>query len=179
MRLRIPHYTAQVLKVLQAQLDLDVLSAGAEVGVASGSTSMALLKVFPRLTLYMVDKYKLGELRQDLNECMLLAKQKTEFARERRVMLVTHSVEAARMVPDELDFVFVDANHYYPYVMRDLQAWAPKLRKGGILIGHDYNAPHEYRQNRWGVKAAVDDFVAEKEWELNIESHLIWWCHAE
>lgn len=50
------------------------------------------------------------------------------------------SVEAAAQYPDEsLDFVFLDADHSYEAVKADIAAWWPKVKKGGIMGGHDYN----------------------------------------
>jgi predicted O-methyltransferase YrrM len=52
-----------------------------------------------------------------------------------------------------LDFVFIDATHTYDAVSRDIAAWWPKVKPGGLLAGHDYiHFP--------GVRAAVNDFVA-------------------
>lgn len=49
------------------------------------------------------------------------------------------SWEAASTYPDEsLDFVFIDAGHDYASVAKDLIAWLPKVKKTGILSGHDY-----------------------------------------
>lgn len=49
------------------------------------------------------------------------------------------SVDAAIMYQDEsLDFVFIDANHDFKNVFADITAWFPKVRKGGVLAGHDY-----------------------------------------
>jgi hypothetical protein len=49
------------------------------------------------------------------------------------------SVEAAKAIPDRsLDFVYIDANHRYEYVVADLAAWSPKVKVGGIVSGHDY-----------------------------------------
>jgi predicted O-methyltransferase YrrM len=36
-----------------------------------------------------------------------------------------------------LDFVFVDANHTYPYVKADLENYKPLIKPGGVLAGHD------------------------------------------
>jgi len=36
------------------------------------------------------------------------------------------------------DFVYIDADHSYKACMDDLKAWFPKVRKGGIIAGHDY-----------------------------------------
>ena len=37
-----------------------------------------------------------------------------------------------------LDFVFIDAGHSYVDVLNDIKAWFPKIKKGGIIAGHDY-----------------------------------------
>lgn len=39
---------------------------------------------------------------------------------------------------ESLDFIFIDADHSYEAVTRDLQSWFPKLKKGGHIAGHDY-----------------------------------------
>lgn len=49
------------------------------------------------------------------------------------------SALAARHVEDQsVDMVFIDADHTYDAVVRDINAWLPKVRPGGILAGHDY-----------------------------------------
>lgn len=39
---------------------------------------------------------------------------------------------------ESLDFVYIDANHDYDNVKRDIQEWSKKVKKGGIVSGHDY-----------------------------------------
>ena len=64
--------------------------------------------------------------------------------------------EAAGLFKDEsLDAVFIDADHSYEAVKMDIQNWMPKVRKGGILAGHDYNSA-------WpGVIRAVNEIFPE------------------
>jgi hypothetical protein len=38
-----------------------------------------------------------------------------------------------------IDFVYIDADHEYIEVKRDIEYWTPLVRKGGIIAGHDYN----------------------------------------
>jgi cephalosporin hydroxylase len=60
------------------------------------------------------------------------------------------SVKAAELYADKsLDFVFVDADHTHDGVVADIRAWLPKVKKGGVLAGHDYTS-HQ------GVHDAVD-----------------------
>lgn len=45
---------------------------------------------------------------------------------------------AASMFEDEsIDFVFVDGDHSTEAVLRDIEIWLPKVKKGGILAGDD------------------------------------------
>lgn len=38
---------------------------------------------------------------------------------------------------DSVDLVFIDADHIYDFVKKDILAWYPKVKKGGIICGHD------------------------------------------
>ena len=64
--------------------------------------------------------------------------------------------EAAGLFKDEsLDAVFIDADHSYEAVKMDIENWMPKVRKGGMLAGHDYNSA-------WpGVIRAVNEIFPE------------------
>lgn len=60
---------------------------------------------------------------------------------------------AAKFLDGTLDFVYIDADHSYNNTKNDILAWLPKVKKGGILAGHDY-----YQESKsTGVKAAVDE----------------------
>jgi predicted O-methyltransferase YrrM len=52
--------------------------------------------------------------------------------------LVMDSVEASDIFKDNsLDLLFIDADHRYFYVKRDIEIWLPKVKSGGIICGHD------------------------------------------
>jgi predicted O-methyltransferase YrrM len=54
-------------------------------------------------------------------------------------MVRDYSPKAAHYFPDEFfDFVYIDARHDYSSVLSDLLAFWPKLAKGGIFAGHDF-----------------------------------------
>lgn len=53
--------------------------------------------------------------------------------------ILSDSAEAASRYADRnLDFVYIDANHEYMAVGDDIDSWLQKVRKGGILAGHDF-----------------------------------------
>ena len=70
------------------------------------------------------------------------------------------SLDAVKKFKDEsLDFVFIDASHEYDDVKKDIEAWLPKIKSGGILAGHDYYS----EGTDWfpGVKQAVNEILDE------------------
>jgi hypothetical protein len=129
---------------------------GAEIGVWHGILSRSLLKQ-DQIELLMVDPYALWSVRRRLrrrNEAIAIARKNTEFAEDRRRMMIMSSQQAAEIVPDNwLDFVFIDADHRYENVLQDIQLWTPKIKTAGLVIGHDYDNP-KYP----GVRRAVEDY---------------------
>lgn len=133
---------------------------GCEVGVADGRYSLLLCETIPGLTLFCVDPWARtpGNRRGGGNDQharnLELARQRLapyDARFDRRV-----SLEAVQDHNDgSLDFVFIDANHDFDFVMRDLIEWTPKVREGGIVSGHDY-----YHFDRSGVVEAVDAYTA-------------------
>ncbi|MCP5048584.1 MAG: class I SAM-dependent methyltransferase, partial [bacterium] len=64
------------------------------------------------------------------------------------------SLEAAKRIKKEsLHMVFLDASHDFTAVRDDIECWFARVKKGGILVGHDYQTKHP------GLIRAVDSFV--------------------
>jgi len=58
------------------------------------------------------------------------------------------------------DLVFIDAEHTYDALKKDINLWWPLLRSGGIICGHDYHGKYGARYP--GVKQAVDEIFGEE-----------------
>lgn len=59
-----------------------------------------------------------------------------------------------------LDFVFIDADHSYEGCRRDILAWLPRVRPGGIIAGHDYNPEPDPKTGLdYGVGKAVRELL--------------------
>ncbi len=161
---------------------------GAEIGVAGGETSEILLRHLPDLKLYMVDNY-LSEAEQpqryretgDYHSKLVpshqaslaaTARERTDFAAQRRLILGMSSKEASELIAGyALDFVFIDADHSYEGCSEDINLWLPKIRPGGILCGHDYpQIPM--------VVEAVDDFIADSSFELELGPGNTWFVQV-
>jgi cephalosporin hydroxylase len=49
------------------------------------------------------------------------------------------AAEAAAEFADEyFDWIYIDGNHQYEFVLLDLESYYPKVKAGGFLVGDDY-----------------------------------------
>ena len=134
---------------------------GAEVGVDLGTTARHLLIHCHGLELlYAVDLWeRYTQIKKDRKTGGWINHPEKDIAfrtfcdriypfQDRVKVLKGISWDMADKVEDEsLDFVFIDASHRYESVFKDISAWTPKVRKGGLISGHDINM--------FGVKKAV------------------------
>jgi len=68
------------------------------------------------------------------------------------------SMDAVKDFKDEsLDFVFIDGNHSLEFVIEDINGWSKKVKKGGIVAGHDYFRRHT--DKAIDVKDAVNTWI--------------------
>lgn len=69
-------------------------------------------------------------------------------------LIKEYSHEAANQFEDKsVYFAMIDASHEYEDVKRDILTWLPKIKKGGMLSGDDYDWP--------GVRRAVSEIFPE------------------
>jgi len=119
---------------------------GIEIGVSGGSGSVGMLSRLLNLRLYCVDPWKhyyLSPYEAGLDQSVHdigyeTAKNKIAEFGDRGVIIRATSNEAVDMVPDQVDFVFIDGHHEYYQVKLDIKNYLPKVRKGGLIAGHDY-----------------------------------------
>jgi hypothetical protein len=77
------------------------------------------------------------------------------FASYKNVTVLRKSSnQGALLVPNDLNYVFIDGDHRYKSVMNDLHLWEKKIVNGGVLSGHDYNFKKYH-----SVTKAVDDYA--------------------
>ena len=78
----------------------------------------------------------------------------------------TSQYAASQIEDNSVDIIFIDANHNYNNVKKDIELWYPKVRKGGILIGHDYTL-----RCMGVVKAVTEKFDS-----IHTSDDNTWWC---
>lgn len=137
-----------------------------EVGVWKGDLFDYILKRCPNLVkMYGVDPYlstaynskqggTINTIQQETFE-IIYNTIKSKFADYFKVHILrmTSKTAAKRFNDNSLDFVYIDADHSYEAVKNDIKLWYPKVKKGGILAGHDYISATP------GVIKAVDECI--------------------
>jgi len=139
---------------------------GVEIGVADGRYSKILCENIPGLQLYCVDVWApyLGNWR-DQNAQDRAYTRAQETLKDFDVTLIKEtSVKASTMFKDEcFDFVFIDGSHLFDHVMTDIILWSKKVRRRGIVAGHDY-----CHFTDSGVVEAVNKYCEVHKLELNL-----------
>ena len=70
--------------------------------------------------------------------------------------------------PDKAyDFVYIDAQHTYEALMRDIGNYLPKIKRGGWIGGHDYS------NSFTGVIKAVDEIFGRPDYKFCDTSWLV------
>lgn len=143
---------------------------GAEIGVFEGDTTVQLMAHLPGLRMLLcVDPFehypehtatlnpnKAKFYEADFKQVLHKFNKRMQPYHGRYKLLKVYSEQAAGMVADgSLDFAFIDANHAYPYAKQDITLWLPKVKRGGLLTGHDYNV--KGYQKSFGVTQAVQE----------------------
>lgn len=133
---------------------------GAEVGVHHGGNATEILDSLKIKKLHLVDHYAAYEApeahifvtQEKQDESKRIAFENLEKYGDVVEWHIKPSVEAAKDIEDKsLDFVYIDATHSYDALTEDLNAWYPKVKKSGLVAGHDWN--YDF------VKRAVNDFA--------------------
>ena len=80
--------------------------------------------------------------------------------------VIGRSPDCAEAFESEVfDVIFLDGDHSYEGVKRDLNAWWPKLKSGGLFCGDDYHhasnfmSPGNTDEGQYGVVEAVEEFA--------------------
>lgn len=153
-----------------------IVELGCWRGKSSSFLAVEVMKANKNFNLHFVDTwggspehYEDQKLVDEINEDKIynefisnLSRVDTPYTIHRMT-----SLEAAEAFEkNSVDFVFFDTNHSYGYVTKELKAWFPKVKKLGVMAGHDY---------RTGVRVAVDNFFKQSI-EVYVGQIALSWC---
>ena len=147
---------------------------GVEIGVDSGENAFNLLTNLSIKKLYLIDPWYgyadldgHGVIGDDENaeRCYQHTFTIMKPFGDKVEIIRALSESVASVIPNTLDFLYIDGNHRYPWVIKDIRNYAPKVREGGQVAGHDMKSGEP------GVEKAVREYYGDsfnqREWD--------WW----
>ena len=122
-----------------------------EIGSYCGESGEIIANIFPNSTLNCVDpweKYTEDDYTWNLDEQEIVLNQAElvfDLALARCPNMKKNKMSSTQYVtsllPESIDFVYIDGNHQYSSVKEDLINYSEKVKIGGIIAGHDYPFP--------------------------------------
>ena len=117
-----------------------------ELGAWLGRSTAYLIDNAPNLNITVIDSWEGSDSELDTHHKLAktedifsmfkenMGNRKFKFYKGRAEKLV-------KMFDNEyFDTIFIDMDHSYESVKRDIELWLPKVKKGGLLAGDDYRA---------------------------------------
>ena len=128
-------------------------TAMVEIGSYKGESTLMFASSFAFDTIYAIDPLvgMSDNIQESFNQNTKWFKGKGTGIGDIKVEHIKeYSFDAVKRFKDEsLDFVYVDGDHSFDNVARDILLYLPKIKKTGFIGGHDYSPEHP------GVKEAI------------------------
>ena len=149
------------------------LGAVAELGVALGDFSKALIQRYEPDIFYAIDLFTLHEYPSlwDRSSASIFEGKthadvyldRMQAYRNRMSIRQGDGADELAKLPDaSLDLIYVDGSHFYDNVVRDSAVSFRKIKPGGMIIFNDYII-WSHLENMWyGVIPVVNDLVVNK-----------------
>jgi hypothetical protein len=138
---------------------------GIEIGVEKAVNALSILKELPIEKLFLIDPYVPYEDELGHADCSVdYTIAHTTLAEYPQVVWLRKTSETAiREFQNEepFDFIYIDGNHTFEFVKKDITLYYPLIRNNGLIGGHDYTPYYE------SVMRAVNEFAEQTELELH------------
>jgi predicted O-methyltransferase YrrM len=130
----------------------------AEVGTLHGDFAREILRIACPRELHLID--------HELGPRVLKMAQESSLA-GRLHLHHSDSVKALESFPDAyFDWIYIDAQHTYEGVKRDIEAARRKVKADGLLVFNDYTMWSYVEMQPYGVVAAVNELCLEDNWTI-------------
>ncbi len=169
-------------KIVSALINKNGAEIAVELGVAFGGNSENILSNTNVKKLYGVDSYKnrwtyndgMNKKQPELDYIYQKTIERLKKFGQRYEHIRKSSRDALKDTPNNLDFVYIDADHSYIGCLNDLRLWVPKVKVGGIIAGDDYHS-----KTSPGVTIAVNKYFKKLKWGGCAEGPHVWWVKKE
>ena len=136
-----------------------------EIGVSLGKYSEQILTVTQPQKLYLIDAWANESYKS--HKQIVTDRFKKEISLEQVIICQGFStVELEKFEDGFFDWVYLDSDHTYENVAKELEICRRKVKAGGIIAGHDYVTGQWLKKQRYGVIEAVNEFCIKSNWEM-------------
>jgi hypothetical protein len=114
----------------------------AEIGCYAGESTVLFFKSGKIKQLYAIDPWKSGydkNLPASQSDFALVEKLFDDRVKGINVIKLKMTMEEAFNLLPELDAIYIDGDHRYDFVLKDIELSLKKIKISGIICGHDYN----------------------------------------
>ena len=153
----------------------------AEIGVFFGTNARRMFKKLNVEKMFLIDPYqKYQDYTKEKNVLTFLPSSFKPALKvlnryyDRVVPLQMTSEDAVDFIPNDLDMVYIDGNHAYEYVKKDIELYYPKIKVGGIIGGHDIEG-NSLGEN---IRRAVFEFADKNNLSVHVKKP-DWWIIKE
>jgi hypothetical protein len=130
----------------------------AEVGTLQGEFAREIIGIVQPDELHLIDHEIHPRVRELEADPALHTRLRVHHA---------DSVDALQSFPDQFfDWIYIDAQHNYEGVKRDIGVARQKVRSNGLLVFNDYTVWSYVEMEPYGVVAAVNELCIEDGWSL-------------
>ncbi len=128
------------------------MNAKTIVEIGAGRSTFALVAAANKIGghVYSIDIGGWDTLNRQVNGVEIM-QQEPNFT-----MIANNSLNEADNWHTDIDFLFWDSEHTYDLSVREIDAWFPFVKSGGIIMAHDMCHESEDKQ---GARKALDKFL--------------------
>lgn len=141
----------------QTLFDLGSQLAGGSIIVEIGSyhgasaACLAAASINQRIPIYCIDTWMNDAVSDDRGDTLGIFLKNVQPVGKNITCVRGYSFDVFSNIPDKIDLLFIDGDHSYEGVKKDLQYYLPKMNINGMLIMHDYSFP--------AVRLAIEQYV--------------------
>ena len=148
---------------------------GVEIGSFAGISSEVFSYFCKSLTC--IDPWDMAFEKENYREIIAhkLASAEKEFdslvSRSSNIKKIKgfSNIECKKFDNESLDFVYIDGNHSNDSVKEDIACWMPKVKKGGVLLGHDYGLICRVFVD---LKVKVNKIYSDSSWVIKVDEKI-------
>jgi len=138
----------------------------AELGVDQGIFSKEILSITCPSKLYLIDVWD-NERYSDSKKEAVMEKFKDSISKGNVEIVIGYSTDVVSSFQnDYFDWIYIDTDHSYSNTISELSLYGPKMKKDGIICGHDFIQGNFTGLLKYGVIEAVREFCLKENWEI-------------